>query len=91
MTPYNTDCLPFPSSIYLIYLSIHPSNYLQVVVKALNFVCDVNPHIDHIGADTKLAFFNETRHSYGRTALLLSGGAGMDGWMDLATSRKLAI
>ena len=31
---------------------------------------------DKIGADTKLAFFNETRHAYGRTALLLSGGAG---------------
>lgn len=28
-----------------------------------------------IPTDAKLAFFNETRHSYGRTALLLSGGA----------------
>ena len=25
--------------------------------------------------DAKLAFFNETRHAYGRSALLLSGGA----------------
>ena len=25
----------------------------------------------------KLAFFNETRHAYGRTALLLSGGAAL--------------
>lgn len=47
-----------------------------MVVKALNFVCDVNPSMDFIPTDTKLAFFNETRHAYGRTALLLSGGAG---------------
>ena len=30
-----------------------------------------------IPTDAKLAFFNETRHCYGRTALLLSGGAGL--------------
>jgi hypothetical protein len=46
------------------------------VVKALNFVCDVPVDRDGISCDTKLAFFNETRHAYGRTALLLSGGAG---------------
>ena len=46
-------------------------------MKALNFVCDVNPSMDHIGTDVKLAFFNEARHSFGRTALLLSGGAGL--------------
>ncbi|EWM25284.1 patatin-like serine [Nannochloropsis gaditana] len=51
--------------------------YLEVVVKALNFVCDVNPSLDNISADVKLAFFNETRHAFGRTALLLSGGAGL--------------
>ena len=28
-----------------------------------------------MGIETKLEFFSETRHSYGRTALLLSGGA----------------
>jgi TAG lipase/steryl ester hydrolase/phospholipase A2/LPA acyltransferase len=28
-----------------------------------------------VPTDAKLAFFNETRHSYGRTGLLLSGGA----------------
>lgn len=48
-----------------------------MVVKALNFVCDVNPSLDNISADVKLAFFNETRHAFGRTALLLSGGAGL--------------
>lgn len=47
-----------------------------MVVKGLNFVCDVNPAMDPIPTDTKLAFFNEMRHAYGRTALLLSGGAG---------------
>jgi TAG lipase/steryl ester hydrolase/phospholipase A2/LPA acyltransferase len=55
------------------FISLHR----QVVVKALNFVCDVNPSLDHIGPDVKLAFFNETRHAFGRTALLLSGGAGL--------------
>ena len=28
---------------------------------------------EEIPTDAKLAFFNETRHAYGRTALLLSG------------------
>ena len=32
---------------------------------------------DKLTSDTKLAFFHQTRHSYGRTALLLSGGATM--------------
>jgi len=32
---------------------------------------------DPISTSTKLAFFNEIRHSYGRTALLLSGGAAL--------------
>jgi len=51
-------------------------SYLETVVRALNFVCDSDPEKDKIALDTKLAFFNETRHAYGRTALLLSGGAG---------------
>jgi len=33
--------------------------------------------VDEIPTDTKLAFYNETRHAYGRTALLLSGGAAL--------------
>jgi hypothetical protein len=32
---------------------------------------------EQLTGDTKLAFFNQTRHAYGRTALLLSGGATM--------------
>jgi TAG lipase/steryl ester hydrolase/phospholipase A2/LPA acyltransferase len=45
----------------------------------LDFVCDapVAPGEAPIPSDAKLAFFNETRHSYGRTALLLSGGAAL--------------
>jgi TAG lipase / steryl ester hydrolase / phospholipase A2 / LPA acyltransferase len=32
---------------------------------------------DDLSLDDKLKFFNETRHAYGRTALMLSGGAAM--------------
>jgi hypothetical protein len=49
--------------------------YHNIVCAALDFVCDapVAPNDDPIPTETRLAFFNETRHSYGRTALLLSG------------------
>jgi TAG lipase/steryl ester hydrolase/phospholipase A2/LPA acyltransferase len=49
------------------------------VCAALDFVCDVPVPIneDPIPTEARLAFFNETRHSYGRTALLLSGGAAL--------------
>ena len=54
-------------------------SYHNVVCAALDFVCDapVQPGIAPIPTDARLAFFNETRHSYGRTALLLSGGAAL--------------
>jgi len=53
--------------------------YHNVVCAALDFVCDVPvpPNEDPIPTEARLAFFNETRHSYGRTALLLSGGAAL--------------
>jgi TAG lipase/steryl ester hydrolase/phospholipase A2/LPA acyltransferase len=53
--------------------------YHNVVCAALDFVCDapVSPGDDPIPTDARLAFFNETRHAYGRTALLLSGGAAL--------------
>lgn len=38
---------------------------------------DPASQVDPIPTDVKLAFFNETRHAYGRTALLLSGGAAL--------------
>jgi len=53
--------------------------YHNVVCASLDFVCDA-PVADGeppIPTDARLAFFNETRHSYGRSALLLSGGAAL--------------
>lgn len=53
--------------------------YHNVVCAALDFVCDapVLPGEEPIPTASRLAFFNETRHAYGRTALLLSGGAAL--------------
>jgi len=55
--------------------------YHNVVCAGLEFVCDapVAPNDDPIPTESRLAFFNETRHSYGRTAFLCSGGAGHRG------------
>ena len=36
-------------------------------------VCTCKIQDEEIPTDAKLAFFNETRHAYGRSALLLSG------------------
>ena len=51
--------------------------YQGMVCAALDFVCDQNvlPGEESIPTEARLAFFNETRHSYGRTAFLFSGGA----------------
>eukprot|EP00586_Coscinodiscus_wailesii_P022114 CAMPEP_0172500758 /NCGR_PEP_ID=MMETSP1066-20121228/142682_1 /TAXON_ID=671091 /ORGANISM="Coscinodiscus wailesii, Strain CCMP2513" /LENGTH=312 /DNA_ID=CAMNT_0013275177 /DNA_START=142 /DNA_END=1077 /DNA_ORIENTATION=- len=53
--------------------------YHNVVCSALDYVCDakVLPGDEPIPTDARLAFFNETRHSYGRTALMVSGGAAL--------------
>lgn len=53
--------------------------YHNIVCTSLEFVCDsVNlPGEEAIPTEAKLAFFNETRHMYGRTALMLSGGAAL--------------
>lgn len=53
--------------------------YHNVVCAALDFCADapVLEGDDPIPTEARLAFFNETRHSYGRTALLLSGGAAL--------------
>lgn len=48
-------------------------DYISEVVRALQLVC-VTPS-PALSLQDKLAFFNETRHAYGRSALLLSGGA----------------
>jgi TAG lipase / steryl ester hydrolase / phospholipase A2 / LPA acyltransferase len=48
-------------------------DYIAEVVTALNFVCDGDsPDLD---ADAKLKFFKDTAESFGRSALMLSGGA----------------
>ena len=47
--------------------------YISEVVRALQLVCVIES--DEVSAADKLAFFNETRHAFGRSALLLSGGA----------------
>jgi TAG lipase/steryl ester hydrolase/phospholipase A2/LPA acyltransferase len=49
--------------------------YHDTTSYALDFICDSEIEDEEIPTDAKLAFFNETRHSYGRSALLLSGGA----------------
>lgn len=62
--------IDFPDSII---------RYHNVVCASLDFVCDapVAEGEIPIPTDARLAFFNETRHSYGRSALLLSGGAAL--------------
>ena len=47
--------------------------YISEVVRALQLVCVIES--EEVSAADKLAFFNETRHAFGRSALLLSGGA----------------
>ena len=49
--------------------------YTHLLSSSLDYICD---HDDpEVSDEMKLTFFNETRHSYGRTALLLSGGAAL--------------
>jgi len=49
--------------------------YLTAATNALEYVATApDPTVP---LDARLAFFNECRHAHGRTALLLSGGAGM--------------
>ena len=53
--------------------------YHNIICTSLEFVCDTvaSPGEEMIPTEAKLAFFNETRHMYGRTALMLSGGAAL--------------
>ena len=43
--------------------------YHATVCEALHFVADTDDY--RVPTDAKLAFFNETRHAFGRTALLV--------------------
>ena len=47
--------------------------YIEEVIKCIRVIYCAD--LDHISIERKLEFFAETRHAYGRTALLLSGGA----------------
>ena len=47
--------------------------YIDEVIKCVRAIYHADPTL--MGIESKLEFFAETRHSYGRTALLLSGGA----------------
>lgn len=50
-------------------------DYLDEVAASLDFICDND--FEDIGLEDKLKFFRETSLSYGRSALMLSGGATM--------------
>lgn len=49
--------------------------YIDEVTKQLKKVC--NSDSEELILEEKLAFMHETRHAFGRTALLLSGGASL--------------
>lgn len=55
--------------------------YMDTIVEALNTVVRATPaENDEDGEaslENKLAFFSETRHAFGRSALMLSGGGGL--------------
>ena len=53
--------------------------YHNVICASLDFVCDAPvTNAEPIPTDARLAFFNKTRHAYGRSALLMSGGAALE-------------
>jgi len=66
--------------------------YHSMVCASLDFVCDnpVPSGEQPIPTDARLAFFNETRHSYGRTAFLLSGGAAL-GFYHMGVAKALLM
>ena len=47
--------------------------YIEEVTKCIKAIYYSDP--SNLSIESKLEFFAETRHAYGRTALLLSGGA----------------
>lgn len=49
--------------------------YIDEVSTQLRMVCDSDS--EELSLEEKLAFVHETRHAFGRTALLLSGGASL--------------
>ena len=63
-------------------------NHHNTICAALDFICDSPTTDDSIPNDAKLAFFNETRHSFGRSAMLFSGGASL-GFYHMGLARAL--
>lgn len=50
-------------------------DYIDEVIRNLNLICDTSDLGNSLTLNQKLDFFVNTRQSFGRTALLLSGGA----------------
>ncbi|KAG0248541.1 hypothetical protein BG011_010168 [Mortierella polycephala] len=61
-------------------------NYNEEVIRQLNIICDTES--DDFSMAAKLEFFTHTRQAFGRTALLLSGGATM-GLMHIGVIKTL--
>ncbi|KAF9210560.1 hypothetical protein BGZ59_009287, partial [Podila verticillata] len=61
-------------------------DYNSEVIRQLNIICDTES--DDFSMAAKLEFFTHTRQAFGRTALLLSGGATM-GLMHLGVIKTL--
>ncbi|KAF9433989.1 hypothetical protein BGZ76_008730 [Entomortierella beljakovae] len=61
-------------------------DYNSEVIRQLNIICDTES--DDFPMAAKLEFFNHTRQAFGRTALLLSGGATM-GLMHIGVIKTL--
>ncbi|XP_048607651.1 triacylglycerol lipase SDP1 [Brassica napus] len=51
--------------------------YIDEVSTQLRMVCNNSDSSEDLSLDEKLSFMHETRHAFGRTALLLSGGASL--------------
>lgn len=55
--------------------------YLDTIVQCMNAVLRASSTDEHtkeaLSTDNKLSFFSETRHAFGRSALLLSGGGAL--------------
>ncbi|CAH9102633.1 unnamed protein product [Cuscuta europaea] len=51
--------------------------YIDEVSTQLRMVCDLDSSEEEVLLEERLAFVHETRHAFGRTALLLSGGASL--------------
>ena len=51
---------------------------MDEVVKCIKVIYYADP--SKMSIEKKLTFFAETRHSYGKTALFLSGGASFGKW-----------